>query len=585
MTAPATSVRVRPRGGVVPVFAYLSWCSLRNRLRRQLGRARKPRYLVALLVGVAYVWLLTMRPGGRGPLASSTSTAAGQLMYTAVLFAFVASWWIFSSGEKLALSFSQAEVQLLFPAPLSRRQLVEYKLCTAQIAILVSAVVWLLLIRRGGTQALWMRGIALWVLFSTLYLHRVGASLVRASAGEHGASGVRRHIVPMGIVGAMVVVALWSVSRSLPTLQQALARNDVASLDRVLGSPPLSVVLAPFRLLVAPLFVTSSTEWWHAIWPAALIMLVHYPWVLRIDAAFEEAAAEAAAKRAHLISALRERRPAYRAPKGGVSRTWLPLAPTGAPTVAIVWKNAIAFTRRLRASTFVAFAVILLVIVGSITSASGGVAELGPVLSMLALVYVALLTVFGPQIVRYDLRQDLLQLDLLRAYPVSGAALVRAEIASSAAILSAIQLALGLFAIALRVVLAPDSARSELPLYLMAAIALPAVNLVQMLVANGTALLFPGWVRLGADRPIGLEAMGQSILTTFGSLALSMVLLALPVLAGALVAIPLARSHVWAAAAGALAGVLVVAVECALVVRWLGRVLARTEPESVEGRG
>ncbi len=50
------------------MFGYLVWRSAYNRVARQLGHLRSPRYLAALLLGLAYLWfmVLAQRPGPRG---------------------------------------------------------------------------------------------------------------------------------------------------------------------------------------------------------------------------------------------------------------------------------------------------------------------------------------------------------------------------------------------------------------------------------------------------------------------------------------------------------------------------------------
>ena len=117
-------------------------------------------------------------------------------------------------------------------------------------------------------------------------------------------------------------------------------------------SQPLATILFPFRLLVAPLFADSSAHWLVAILPAFALMAVHYPWVTRTDAAFEEAVADAAAKRARAIATSRNtrRRPIV-VTDGAVPRPWFKLAPSGHPAIAIVWKNVLAYTRALRLTT------------------------------------------------------------------------------------------------------------------------------------------------------------------------------------------------------------------------------------------
>ena len=98
--------------------------------------------------------------------------------------------WVFS-GEPMALAFSAAEVQFLFPAPLTRRGLISYKLFRAQLIILFNAVIWVFVLRRSGSVlAAPLRFLGTWMLFTNLSLHRLGAALVRTSLLEHGRAGV-----------------------------------------------------------------------------------------------------------------------------------------------------------------------------------------------------------------------------------------------------------------------------------------------------------------------------------------------------------------------------------------------------------
>ncbi|HEY2896252.1 MAG TPA: putative ABC exporter domain-containing protein, partial [Gemmatimonadaceae bacterium] len=176
---------------------YLLWHSARNRMRGQVARLKRPRYLLAVLAGGLYFGTLLFNSRMPSPLTGSTSSTIGQVIYTAIIFVTVASGWVFGS-DRPALAFTEAEVQLLFPAPLSRSALVRYKVAQAQIVVLFSVIIWVVLLRRGGAALpFWMRAISLWIILSTLYLHRVGASLVRTSAVAHGRRGVRTNAIPI----------------------------------------------------------------------------------------------------------------------------------------------------------------------------------------------------------------------------------------------------------------------------------------------------------------------------------------------------------------------------------------------------
>jgi ABC-2 type transport system permease protein len=570
---------------------YLLLHSARNRLRGQVARLKRPRYLLAVLAGALYFGTLLFNSRMPSPLAGSTSSELGQLIYTAVIFVTIASGWVLGS-DRPALVFSEAEVQLLFPAPISRAGLVRYKVAQAQIVVLFSVLVWVILLRRGGTTLpFWMRAISLWIILSTMYLHRVGASLVRTSAVAHGSRGMRNNLIPIVIVTVTVAIVGWTIVRAIPTVRSAMLIGDGReALERLTTSQPLAAILFPFHLLVAPLFADSSKHWLLAILPAFALMALHYPWVTHTDAAFEEAVADAAAKRARAIAATRDtrRRPVAIA-DGAVPRPWFALAPTGHPAVAIIWKNVLAYTRALRLTTLAILVAGVVVIGAAVYWEVGDWRELASIGEVLCAIPLVMLIILGPGFVRADLRQDLLQLDQLRSYPLRGSTIVGTEIASTAAILTTMQYLLLAFA----VFLASYDVHAPVPIApaaLIALVALPTLNAISLTVANGAALLFPGWVRLGDGRAAGIEAMGQNVLAIFVSLFITFIALLPPLIVATLVAggVSAMSSHslnAWAFVPAAPVGALVAFGELWLVIKWLGRMFMRTDLAQIEPPG
>jgi hypothetical protein len=570
---------------------YLLLHSARNRLRGQVARLKRPRYLLAVLAGALYFGTLLFNSQMPSPLAGSTSSELGQLIYTAVIFVTIASGWVLGS-DRPALVFSEAEVQLLFPAPISRAGLVRYKVAQAQIVVLFSVLVWVILLRRGGTTLpFWMRAISLWIILSTMYLHRVGASLVRTSAVAHGSRGMRNNLIPIVIVTVTVAIVGWTIVRAIPTVRSAMLIGDGReALERLTTSQPLAAILFPFHLLVAPLFADSSKHWLLAILPAFALMALHYPWVTHTDAAFEEAVADAAAKRARAIAATRDtrRRPVAIA-DGAVPRPWFALAPTGHPAVAIIWKNVLAYTRALRLTTLAILVAGVVVIGAAVYWEVGDWRELASIGEVLCAIPLVMLIILGPGFVRADLRQDLLQLDQLRSYPLRGSTIVGTEIASTAAILTTMQYLLLAFA----VFLASYDVHAPVPIApaaLIALVALPTLNAISLTVANGAALLFPGWVRLGDGRAAGIEAMGQNVLAIFVSLFITFIALLPPLIVATLVAggVSAMSSHslnAWAFVPAAPVGALVAFGELWLAIKWLGRMFMRTDLAQIEPPG
>jgi hypothetical protein len=166
---------------------------------------------------------------------------------------------------------------------------------------------------------------------------------------------------------------------------------------------------------------------------------LHLLWVLAMNVRFEEVAAQASADLAKRVAALKERRAGGVAVRPGKAvRSWFPLASTGRPAVAIVWKNTVALMRTGMVRTAVVVIVVTLGMSYAMTAAGESVTGPGAAIPFVALAAMAML--LGPRAVRNDLRQDLLNLATIKTYPLSGAAVVFAEMVSPTLVLTLFQL-------------------------------------------------------------------------------------------------------------------------------------------------
>jgi hypothetical protein len=571
-------------------FTYLTATSARNRFLRQVKRLRSPRYVLALLFALAYFWLILINPARSASAPGHAMVGEGAELAAALALVGMATYWWIVGSDRSALAFAPAEVQFLFPAPVTRRQLVQFKLVRSQVLILFNILIWSLLLRRGAGEGVmtWLRPISLWVLFSTFQLHRLGAALARSSVAEHGGAGARRS----GVAGAVMLVVLGAIAVGLvdawPTGGVASLNDALRLMQTAAAHPAAHWALLPFRAVVAPLFVTSAPAWLGAIGVATAIMLAHFVWVVRADSAFEDAAIEASAERAARVAAWRgggrvARRGAGTQSGGLLSRWRLPLAASGEPAVAILWKNVYAVVRGDRFGRQLFFFAAIVLAICAFAYVEPDRAS-GFLLGLLA-VWGAMLVLLGPLWLRNDLRGDLPRLELLRTYPVPASRLVAAEMASSALVLTVLELALGVcvFVALLR---SPDVTLplgDRLAVALAGALALPALNLLSAGLHNAAALLFPGWLALGASRRPGIEAMGQTYLTMIVSLLLLGLLLVFPALVGAITGFALLGTYgTWSLPPAVIAGSAVAAGELALILRWLGRQFERTEPADVE---
>lgn len=504
--------------------SVLLWTAgIRNRIRRQLQRLRKPQYLVATIVGGFYFWSVFLRRVSFSSTRMDLDAQRIALIEAPILalsFVWAAGTWLFGA-ERAQLQFSEAEVQFLFPAPVSRRALLHYKLAKSLLRIAFSSVVSTFFIGRFAPNPVFF-AVGSWFAFSTFALHLTGASFTRESLTQHGRFGWSRRLGTVAIVALVLgLLAAWTVRGAVPPPPDVIDLDAWGEwLDAVTHLAPLSWVLYPVRAPIRLALAQTGADFGRMLPGAAALMAVHYLWVISSDVAFEEASAAASEVRARRLEQRRAtagQRP-ISAPKG---RFRLPLAPVGRPEVAVVWKNVLSARRTSGPMLIPALAIVgftaAMASVGALGSGGAGwklIASVGCAASALFLI------LLGPSALRMDLRQDLPQIDILRSLPLQGWQVVLAEVLSPGLLLAAAQWLLLGAALAL----SAGFSSERFPLGTRAAIALsvafvgPAFSLAGLTVQNLAVLLFPGWVVLDRRQSRGIEAIGQRLLTTAGSL-------------------------------------------------------------------
>src|SRR5262249_37393154 len=198
------------------VSSFLFIAGVRNRVRRQIQRMRQPKYLIATLVGAFYFWSIfgrRLRFSGVRPQATTQSLGLIEAVLVAMALITVAGAWLFGS-DRAEITFSEAEIQFLFPAPMSRRKLLMYRLSKGFVRPFLGALV-ITVFSVGsltGHPLLFLLGG--WVALSTMMLHLTGAALTRASLVEAGRSGLRRRLGTLAVFLAVVVALAWWALRA-----------------------------------------------------------------------------------------------------------------------------------------------------------------------------------------------------------------------------------------------------------------------------------------------------------------------------------------------------------------------------------
>jgi ABC-2 type transport system permease protein len=564
---------------------FLYWRSFVNRLRSQAARVRSPRYIFAVVLGALYLYWALFRNtrDGTAPLNQILQSDITVVLASTALLLSSARWWIFGA-DRSALAFTPSEVQFLFPAPIPRRGLVHTKLLRMQLAIFVNTIIFSVIFRGNATQlATWERALGWWMLFSTLAMHRVGASIVRTSALEHGNAGRRRMLLPVVVFGGLIAAVVYGIVVELPAIRLASTgglKPLMQGVTTALHAPVPEAALGPVRLLLDPILKAGTATWSVALLWGGLIVLGHYFWLIRLDSSFEEAAMEATQHRAERLQRFRASQMGQARSRKGKLTSVPSLALSGRPEVAIAWKNVVAALRGGSWKTQLISFVVGLAALAAITRQASDRA--GDAFMGVALGWGAMLLFIGPLWMRFDLRLDLPRLEVLKTYPLEGWRIVLAEIAA-VTVLHSITIWSLLTVPVVMFMQDPElflQSGASVPILVSVVVGVPAFNALMFTIQNGTALLFPAWVRLGTESR-GFETMGQNLLTTGATTLVAAVALVFPLGAGALILWLANDWGGWSVLAATVLASMIIGLELWPVLRWLGTVFEEMDVNEV----
>jgi ABC-2 type transport system permease protein len=575
--------------------AFLVAASARNRVRLAIRKLREPRYLVGAAALGLYLWSLIGRHAFRGkpdPDLVAMQQVGGLLrLWMELGFGALGAVTVFVSwtlgADRLSFSFTEAEATWLLSGPLSRRDIIRYKVAVGLLRTLLSALLATLVFRRGLASASAPIVIGAWLTFSLLWLNGAAASLSRIRWKQAGMSISRRVLVGAVLLGVFVlpVVLAFRDAGPFPALGADFKATVTGSFPHFLAvfaaSAPLRWLLVPARAVAGALFARSLAEGLLPLLVLFLLNAVLLGYVLLLDVPLEEAALASAERRARLEA--RKRRRGVPLPR---ARGTLRLKGVGRPEVALAWKNWLALRRVYGAR--LGFLVVMLGLgfgstVWGVMQKKGGGADWRLVAASLSASIACLTVLLGPLLFRTDLRADLRRLDMLRTLPLSGLQVVRGELLAPALLLVATELALLVLAFGLSVGthLAGFPLTTRLAFTAGAFLLLPAATSAMLVVQNAAALVFPSLLVDDEERaPRGVEAAGTRLL----NLAASLLLLLVGFLPGALLGLAVGGAAYWLGV-GALAYTLgcavaagVLALEILIALRFMGRGLERLDP-------
>lgn len=400
-----------------------------------------------------------------------------------------------AAGQR-AISFSPAEVNLLFPAPLSRHQLVVYKVVITFAASVFTALFLTLFLQihfNGFLAGL----VAMTLMILFLQLFSMALALVAEWVGAQLYN--RRRLLVVAALAVLLGLVVWQQGSEL------LEKPFVEAVDIVSQTPVFWLLLAPFRWLVET--ATASVIWPDLIVNASLSMLANgviLVLVLALDRWYLEAAATASEQVYKQIEQMRRGGPAaLRMSKSGKASFSLPGLPRWGGVGPLIWRQLTAAIRSPWWLMVILIFSAMVIMPALLTPPPSPEAQFreGIVLGM-GITIIIMMFLMVPPMLPFDFRGDLDRMDQLKLLPLPTWRLVMGQLLAPVLLITVVQTLLLL-------VLLP--AWGELELRLLAALPfLPSVNLFIFAIENIFFLLFP--TRLVATSPGDFHTLGRHML-------------------------------------------------------------------------
>jgi ABC-2 type transport system permease protein len=478
---------------------YLFWRRTVNSLKRAVKTPRLlvPAILVLLLLATQLIgYFVAEERGSAGSAPAFTRTdllmggpGAFIVAVRGVLLLSLFSSFLTALGEG-NLFFAQSDVDFLFPAPLRKRSVLLFKMLARYVGLLFPAVYLPLALGNAALTsgnivspfALWPGMLGSW-LYLTAATNVAQIILLNRGAGdeeEDSPSARRRAVlrrVFVGLISATIALGVYF------SVQWLSGRNIVlvAEFLRFVNSETVNRVLLP-DAWAAELFHVAFAGWRGSdlLRLAGLILLAgaSFVWLFARDRDFYESAIEVSAKRDRMTHAMRSGDAgtilSQLAKEGKLARG-RSVRTLGGGARAVLWKDLVSVTRTPPRSY------IQLAILAAFPAIFGGIfGRRGDV----NVVFWAVM--FSMQMASFfllALRDMLRRADISKALPIAPSKLLVAEL-----LLSVVQLtALGWFSLGLMVL----TGMGRGPLVVTAALALPSLAALLLLVQTTFVLLYP----------------------------------------------------------------------------------------------
>ncbi len=486
-----------------PALRLLLWLKLRARLRLQWRRLRTPKGALLSALGVLLfaLWLgslalsLLGSPGDVDPERAEPRVRAVALLLALLTFS--------SALAHRGLFLPHQEIERLFSAPLSRADLVRYRLCSSGLRSLLGGLfVALVSMWRLPSPPLACAGILLGML--TLPVLNQLVAIALGALENRMAEQLRR------VGSALLVVLLLALTALVFALATGRSIEELPGLARwfalagrsrgeLLAHPWLAGLTLPLWPWARMIAADSLADFlpWFLLCLAVLVLL--YELCARLPIDFRELSLATSASVAARINRARRGGGAASGRASSRAARWnVPWLFGRGPTGAIAWRKTAAIVRKAKAALYVgSVALVFLTLFAQIVLGSEELQGIPvPVLiPMMGTFYLCA----G---LRFDFREDLDRMEAIRAWPLSPARVFLATLVPEVVLVSAL-----LIAVVLLQSLLADALH---PLVLAIVPCLPLVVMAWVALDNAVFLFAP--VRLVPGHEGTLQSAGRGLI-------------------------------------------------------------------------
>lgn len=495
-----------------PALRFLALLKLRAVFRRALRRLRRPSGALFALVGLGLMggWMAMLFTGAREQRRAALEPELLLAVTQAGLFVLLAVTLLSAVGAK-GLYLPREDLERLLSAPISRADLVRYRMQVDVGRSLFGAVIFaLLVLGRMPVPAHAFVGVLLAML--TLSVARTAAALLVGAArgGLERLLAGRRLLVTRVLVGLLLwalVMLLLMGEVILPDM--GLVERPLELLMAILGAPLTRVLLLPLEPWART--ITAATPADFALWGgvAALLYLALFEFTARLPIDYREVSIETSLDVTRRQTTMREQGGilgglALSKDAGQVRVPWL----LGrSPFGAVAWIQLASIRRKARGTVLVSVLVVGLVTFIATVTARGD--DLPSMLGGAALIAVAG-TVYLCSGLRFDFRSSLDRMEVIKAWPLSPWRIFLATILPELLLASAL--------LAVAIVLRALVTGTFHPWLLGVIAVLPLLTLTWVALDNAVFLFAP--VRFVPGQEGALHHMGRTMLLVLLRVAL-----------------------------------------------------------------